>query len=222
MRRGVDDSKDQSYVLFGIDREVLPRVLFPAGGYRKAEIRDVAKQLGLRVAAKKDSQEICFVPDGDYARFVERLAPNDSIRAGHITDSDGHALADHAGIHHFTIGQRRGLGIAASEPLYVREIRPESGEVIVGSRAELNSQGLIARDVELVDPSALGAGESTIEIKIRYRHPAIAARITMASPDTAEVRFLSGGPAVTPGQACVFYRGDEVIGGGFIERALKP
>ncbi|HXN85003.1 MAG TPA: tRNA 2-thiouridine(34) synthase MnmA [Candidatus Binataceae bacterium] len=221
LMRAADSSKDQSYFLFTLGQAELSRTLFPLGDMTKTEVRARARKLGLANADKPESQEICFVPDGDYARFVERLAPAGSIRSGHITDSEGHALADHAGIHHFTIGQRRGLGIAASEPLYVREIRPESGEVIVGSRAELNSRGLMARDVELVDPATFGTGESAIEVKIRYRHAAIAARLTMASPDTAEVRFLSGGPAVTPGQACVFYRGDEVIGGGFIERALR-
>jgi tRNA-specific 2-thiouridylase len=226
LMRAADSSKDQSYFLFTLGQAELSRTLFPLGELTKTEVRARARKLGLANADKPESQEICFVPDGDYARFVERLAPAGSIRAGHIADSAGHALADHAGIHHFTIGQRRGLGIAASAPLYVREIRPESGEVIVGNRDELNSRGLVARDVELVDPSmfarfALGAGESAVEVKIRYRHPAIAARLTMVSPNTAEVRFLSCGPAVTPGQACVFYRGDEVIGGGFIERALR-
>jgi tRNA-specific 2-thiouridylase len=219
--RATDSSKDQSYFLFTLGQAELSRTLFPLGAMTKTEVRARARALGLANADKPESQEICFVPDGDYARFVERLAPEGSLREGHITDSEGKILADHAGIHRFTVGQRRGLGIAAAEPLYVREIRHDSGEVVVGSRAELNSRGLIARDVDLVDPSTLNASASDIEVKIRYRHPALPARLTFASPRTAEVRFVSAGPAVTPGQACVFYRGDEVVGGGFIERALR-
>src|SRR5579872_1750540 len=125
--RAADAAKDQSYFLFTLGQLELSRTLFPLGEMTKAEVRARARELGLANADKPESQEICFVPDGDYARFVERLAPAGSIRVGHITDSDGHALAGHEGIHHFTIGQRRGLGIASSEPLYVREIRPESG-----------------------------------------------------------------------------------------------
>ena len=222
--RAADASKDQSYFLFTLGQDELSRTLFPLGAMTKVEVRARARALGLANADKPESQEICFVSDGDYARFVERAAPQDSVRVGHIVDSDGKVLADHAGIHHFTVGQRRGLGIAASDPLYVREIRPASGEVVVGRRGELNSCGLLAREVDLVDRAMFDArfeAASDIEVKIRYRHPALPARLTFASPRTAEVRFVSEGPAVTPGQACVFYRGDEVIGGGFIERALR-
>lgn len=219
--RAVDLSKDQSYFLFTLGQAELSRTLFPLGAMTKPEVRARARALGLANADKPESQEICFVPDGDYARLVERMAPDDALRAGHIIDSDGKILADHAGIHRFTVGQRRGLGIAASDPLYVREIRRDSGDVIVGSRTELNSRGLIARDVDLVDPSSSESAGFDAEVKIRYRHPALPARLTIASPRTAEVRFISDGPAVTPGQACVFYRGDEVLGGGFIERALR-
>jgi tRNA-uridine 2-sulfurtransferase len=219
--RAADSSKDQSYFLFTLGQAELSRTLFPLGAMTKSEVRARARALGLANADKPESQEICFVPDGDYARFVERLAPADSIREGRITDGDGKTLADHAGIHRFTVGQRRGLGIAAGEPLYVREIKPASGDVVVGTRGELNSRGLIARDVDLVDPSTFDSGAADVEVKIRYRHPALPAKLTLSSAATAEVRFVSEGPAVTPGQACVFYRGDEVLGGGFIERALR-
>jgi tRNA-uridine 2-sulfurtransferase len=219
--RAADSSKDQSYFLFTLGQAELARTLFPLGQMKKTEVRARARSLGLANADKPESQEICFVPDGDYARFVERLAPKSSIREGHITDGDGQTLAAHAGIHRFTVGQRRGLGIATGEPLYVREIRPDSGDVIVGTRSDLNSRGLLARDVELVDAARFPSGTSDVEVKIRYRHPALPARLTLSSPGTAEVRFVSEGPAVTPGQACVFYRGDEVVGGGFIERALR-
>jgi tRNA-uridine 2-sulfurtransferase len=216
--RAADSSKDQSYFLFTLGQTELARTLFPLGAMTKTEVRARARELGLANADKPESQEICFVPDGDYARFVERAAPEDAIRAGHIVDHAGKILADHAGIHRYTVGQRRGLGIAAAQPLYVRAIHPDTGDVVVGAREELNARGLIARDVALVDESAL---ISDIEVKIRYRHPALPARLTIPAPGTAEIRFVSEGPAVTPGQACVFYRGDEVLGGGFIERELR-
>ncbi len=219
--RAADASKDQSYFLFTLGQPELSRTLFPLGAMTKAEVRARARGLGLANADKPESQEICFVPDGDYARFVERLAPEGSVREGSITDGEGKILAEHSGIHRFTVGQRRGLGVASGQPLYVSEIRPDSGEVVVGGRGELNSRGLIARDVDLVDPSVLDARGCDVEVKIRYRHPALPARLILASPRRAEVRFASVGPAVTPGQACVFYRGDEVVGGGFIERALR-
>jgi tRNA-uridine 2-sulfurtransferase len=219
--RAADASKDQSYFLFTLGQTELSRTLFPLGAMTKVEVRARARTLGLANADKPESQEICFVPDGDYARFVEHAAPEESIRQGHIIDGEGNVLADHAGIHRFTVGQRRGLGIAARDPLYVREIRPGSGDVVVGKRDELNSHGLIARDVSMVNRARFDAAGSEIEVKIRYRHPALPARLTIASARTAEVRFVSPGPAVTPGQACVFYRGDEVVGGGFIERALR-
>jgi tRNA-specific 2-thiouridylase len=218
--RAIDCSKDQSYFLFTLGQAELSRTLFPLGAMTKTEVRARARALGLANADKPESQEICFVPDNDYARLVERLAPEGAVREGHIIDGDGNVLAAHAGIHRYTVGQRRGLGIAASDPLYVREIRTDTGDVVVGSRTELNSRGLIARDVDLVDPSDFDAGTFEVEVKIRYRHPALKAQLTIPSPRTAEVRFASAGPAVTPGQACVFYRGEEVVGGGFIERAL--
>jgi len=161
------------------------------------------------------------VPDGDYARFVERAAAPGDIHHGSIIDENGKGLGSHSGVHNFTIGQRRGLGIAAGAPLYVREIRRATGEVVVGSREQLNSGGLLAGQVRLVDPETFAGGEVPLEVKIRYRHPALPAKLRMLAGARAEVRFDHGGPAVTPGQACVFYRGDEVLGGGFIERAME-
>ena len=221
LMRAADSSKDQSYFLFTLGQAELSRTLFPLGMMTKTEVRARARALGLANADKPESQEICFVPDGDYARFVERMAPQGTIREGRIVDGAGKILAGHNGIHRFTVGQRRGLGIAAGDPMYVREIRPDTGDVVVGSRADLNSRGLVAREVDLVDPSAFESGAFEVEVKIRYRHPAIRARLTLMSARTAEVRFVSEGPAVTPGQACVFYQKDEVLGGGFIERALQ-
>ncbi len=218
--RAADNSKDQSYFLFTLGQAELARTLFPLGAITKAEVRARARALGLANADKPESQEICFVPDGDYARFVERASAPEQIRAGTIIDGVGNRLAEHAGVHRFTVGQRRGLGVATGERLYVREIRRASGEVVVAPRECLDAPGLKAERVSLVDDSLASGAEVNVEVKIRYRHPAIPATMRVDSSRHAEVRFIASGPAVTPGQACVFYRGDEVLGGGFIERAL--
>jgi tRNA-specific 2-thiouridylase len=226
LKRAADATKDQSYFLFTLGQRELARTLFPLGSMPKSEVRERARALGLRNADKPESQEICFVSDGDYARFVERAAPSTGIRRGSIVTGDGRAIAEHNGVHNFTVGQRRGLGIAAGMPMYVREIRAATGEVVVGTRDQLNSAGLIAEQVRMVEPAwfepaRVEGGEIALEVKIRYRHQALPARLRMLSEERAEVRFEHGGPAVTPGQACVFYRGDEVLGGGFIERAIE-
>src|SRR6266851_6752327 len=219
--RAADTTKDQSYFLFTLGQLELSRTLFPLGAMTKAEVRARARQLGLANADKPESQEICFVPDGDYARFVERAATPGRLRPGSIVDIKGRALASHDGVHRFTVGQRRGLGLSAQAPLYVREIRARSGEVVVGPREGLASAGLLARDISFVDPESVGTGAIAVEARIRYRHPALPATLALESGGRACVTFASGGgPAVTPGQACVFYRGEEVVGGGFIERAL--
>lgn len=218
--RAIDASKDQSYFLFTLGQHQLSRTLFPLGAMAKAEVRARARALGLANADKAESQEICFVPDGDYARFVERKATPSQVHSGRIVDRAGRTLGLHAGVHRFTVGQRRGLGVTAGEPLYVNAISAATGEVRVGTRDELRACGLVAKRVSLVDSALATQGKIAIEAKIRHRHPAIPAILTMSADASAEVRFDHGGPAVTPGQACVFYRGDEVLGGGFIERAL--
>jgi len=218
--RAADGAKDQSYFLFTLGQDELARTIFPLGAMTKTEVRARARALGLATADKPESQEICFVPDGDYASFVERRSDPAQLRPGSIVNGEGKRLAGHAGVHRFTVGQRRGLGIVGAERLYVREIRAESGEVVAGRREELDSSGLIANRVSLVDETIASSGELSVEVKIRYRHAAIPATMRVDSGRRAEVRFKSGGPAVTPGQACVFYHGEEVLGGGFIERAI--
>jgi tRNA-specific 2-thiouridylase len=222
--RAVDSSKDQSYFLFNLGQRELARTLFPLGTMTKPAVRMHARRLGLANADKPESQEICFVPNNDYAGLVERAArtadnPSGGLRAGRIIDDHGRVLAQHSGIHRFTVGQRRGLGVAAGEPLYVRAIDPASGDVAVSPRHRLTATGLIATQVNLVRPTP--GHQFQAEVKIRYRHPAIRASIRLDEADRAEVRFAGGGPAITPGQACVFYRGEEVLGGGMIERALE-
>jgi len=219
--RAADFTKDQSYFLFALTQAELARTLFPLGRITKTEVRARARALGLVNADKPESQEICFVP-GDYAQFVAGRADPNRVKAGQIVDSEGRVLAEHDGIHQFTVGQRRGLGVAAGEPLYVRAIDPKRGRVTVGRREELAARGLRASQVSLVDERLAGAGDRQIEVKIRYRHPAVPATLRMLARDRAEVRFVTDGyPAVTPGQVCVFYDRDEVLGGGFIERALE-
>ena len=221
--RAADANKDQSYFLFTLGQAELARTLFPLGNMTKTEVRARARALGLTNADKPESQEICFVPDRDYARTVQSIADRGRIVPGRVVDGDGRVLGEHEGIHRFTVGQRRGLGIATGEPLYVRAISAATGDVTVGRREELMARGLTATRVSMVDPQLCGRDATPIEVKIRYRHPALPATLTMLAGARAEVRFTSagGGPSVTPGQACVFYQRDEVLGGGFIERAIE-
>ncbi len=216
-----DESKDQSYFLFTLGQQEMARTLFPLGGLSKVQVRALARRLGLANADKPESQEICFVPENNYAAFVTRKAPLDRIRPGSIRDSSGRELARHNGIHQFTIGQRRGLGIASTAPLYVRMIDAQTGDITVGRRQDLVSAGLIAGMVRWTDPQSLSHDEISVGVKIRYRHPPLPASVRMIDQARAQVRFEKGGPLVTPGQACVFYRGDEVLGGGIIEAALE-
>jgi tRNA-uridine 2-sulfurtransferase len=216
LHRSADPDKDQSYVLFGLRRALLPRLLFPVGGYRKEEVRDLARRAGLGVHDKPDSVEICFVPDGDHGALIRRRRP-DAATAGHIVDPAGNVLAGHAGIENFTVGQRKGLGFAAASRRYVLQIVPQRNEVVVGDRADLLAPGLIASRVNwlLEDPPA---EPLLCQAKIRYRHPATASTVTALPDGGASVEFAQPQSAVTPGQAVVFYDGPRVLGGGWIER----
>jgi tRNA-uridine 2-sulfurtransferase len=220
LMRADDRAKDQSYFLFMLGQREMARTLFPLGRMTKDEVRARARALGLANADKPESQEICFVPDGDYASFVERNAPPGLLHGGSIRNVEGVELARHRGLHRFTVGQRRGLGLANGEPLYVRAIDAASGDIVVGPRRQLNSAGLIAGMINLADREISRRGEVPVEVKIRYRHPALQATMRLVEGGRARVVFRDGGPAVTPGQACVFYRGDEVLGGGIIEKGL--
>jgi tRNA-specific 2-thiouridylase len=216
--RAVDEEKDQSYVLFGLRRSILPRLLFPVGGFSKQETRAVARRAGLGIAEKPDSVEICFVPDGDHAALIRRKRPY-RMTAGLIVDTDGRRLADHDGIERFTIGQRKGLGFAAGERRYVLSIVPGRNEVVVGNREELYSAGLIASRVNwLIEPEPVEP--LACSIKIRYRHAAVPATVSRLPNAEARVEFAEAQSAVTPGQAVVFYDGSRVLGGGWIERAI--
>jgi tRNA-specific 2-thiouridylase len=217
--RGIDQQKDQSYFLFTLRQDQLLRTLFPVGHLTKAEVREAARTFGLKVAEKPESQDICFVPGGDYARFIEQRLSAAQGKAGEIVDQDGRVLGPHAGIHRFTVGQRRGLGLGGlSEPKYVTAIDAQSGRVTVGSKAQLSARGLVATEVHWVE--GIPTPETAVTVKIRYRHPAIPARVVPQSHGKTEVWFQAASPAVTPGQAAVFYTGERVLGGGWIEGAL--
>jgi tRNA-specific 2-thiouridylase len=217
LHRGLDPDKDQSYVLAGLRRSLLPHLLFPIGGYRKEQVRQLARTAGLGVSDKPDSVEICFVPDGDHGALIRRRRP-ERATTGHIVDTAGTVLAEHEGIENFTIGQRKGLGFAAGERRYVLHLVPETQEVVVGRREELLSSGLMAVRVNwLVDTPS---GPLSCAVKIRYRHSAAPATVWAAPDQRARVEFAEPQSAITPGQAVVFYQDDQVLGGGWIEGAF--
>jgi tRNA-specific 2-thiouridylase len=217
LTRGADRDKDQSYFLFSLTQEQLAAAEFPVGSLTKSQVREHARRLGLQVADKPDSQEICFVPDHDYAAFVAREAP-DVARGGAIVAENGERLGTHAGIHRFTIGQRKGLGIAAPAPLYVLRIDADTRQVTVGPRSSLERTTLRASGVNWISGHAPGDW-LPIQAQIRYRHAAARARVRAIEAHRAEVAFDAPQAAITPGQAVVFYQDDIVIGGGWIENA---
>jgi tRNA-uridine 2-sulfurtransferase len=214
--KAVDPDKDQSYVLHGIRREVLPHLLFPIGGLRKPEVRDLARSTHLGVAEKPDSVEICFVPDGDHAGLIRRRRP-ELATAGFIRDEAGTILGEHDGYERFTIGQRKGLGIATGSRRFVLDIIPESREVIVGDPEQLLANGLVASRINWLIDRPTEPLRCTA--KIRYRHPGAAATVTASADGGARVAFDEPQSAITPGQAVVFYDGERVLGGGWIEGA---
>jgi tRNA-specific 2-thiouridylase len=215
LRRGADHAKDQTYFLFSLTQDQLARAAFPVGHLDKQTVREHARRLKLRVASKPDSQEICFVPDGDYAAFIERAAP-ELRRSGTVIDRAGEVVGTHAGVHRFTIGQRKGLGLSAREPLYVLELRPDTAEVVVGPRDALGRTRLTASHVNWV--SGRPAGDWVhASAQIRHRHEAAPARVRAVDTGRAEVEFDAPQHAITPGQAVVWYDGDVVVGGGWIE-----
>jgi tRNA-specific 2-thiouridylase len=213
--KGRDPGKDQSYFLFGLTQEQLGAALFPVGLLEKAEVRRLARERGLPVADKAESQEICFVPDGDYAAFVEREAGAED-RSGPVLDAGGRELGRHGGVHRFTVGQRRGIGVTSARPLYVLAVRPASRAVVVGEDEDLLADRLVACDVgwlSVPEPP----GEIRARVRIRYRHAEAEARVRPLPGRRAEVLFDAPQRAITPGQAAVFYDGEACLGGGWIE-----
>jgi tRNA-specific 2-thiouridylase len=221
--RGVDRSKDQSYFLWGIDRDVLSRMILPVGAQTKAQTRAVAHRLGLEVVAEKvESQDICFVPDGDHTKVIRRKLGDDApaLRTGPFVLSNGQVIGEHNGYARFTIGQRRGVPGGFREPMFVVAIRPADRAVVVGPREELLGQGLVAREVNWLTSSAqLTAGSGQLAVQIRHR--AAPAPATLIRNDGDEIELALDAPvaAITPGQSVVLYEGERVLGGGIIETA---
>jgi tRNA-specific 2-thiouridylase len=211
---GVDESKDQSYVLFGIERRLLTRMLLPVGEFRKPQIRELARKIGLRVAEKKDSQEICFVTSGKHDEFV-RERRRDVDMSGEIVTTEGRVVGTHPGIERFTIGQRKGMGVAMGEPYFVVRIEPDTRRVVIGRQPDLERCELTAdRCNWLADPPA---GDFRCTAKIRYNSPPAAANAELLPDNRLRVAFDQPRHGVAPGQAVVLYDGERVLGGGWIE-----
>ena len=215
--KGVDKDKDQSYFLFLLGQEELAKILFPNGNKTKKDIKKIASKIGLEPSGVKESQEICFIPDNNYRKFITGNIEVAPPSPGNIVDKSGNILGRHSGIHSYTIGQRRGLGISSTHPYYVIEINKARNEIIVGRENELDFQGLMARDVCWVSPDYLDRQEIEATVQIRYRHRGVDSIITPLLPDKkALVKFTKPEKAVAPGQAAVFYRGEQLLGGGWI------
>ncbi len=211
--QGADPKKDQSYVLWGMGREALDHTLFPLGSLTKADVRRIARENGISVADKEESQDICFIPDHDLGSFLGGEKEGDVVGRG------GEKLGTHRGAARYTVGQRRGLGVSAEEPLYVTAINMEQNEVQLGKKEELLASGALMEQVSLLIPEDEITG-AQVEIKIRYKHQPCPADITIEGDGRATVRFQTPQSAVTPGQSAVFYRGEEVLGGGVIDRSV--
>ncbi len=219
LRRGRDLRKDQSYFLFSLRQEQLAHVMFPLGERTKADTRDVARGCQLRTAEKEESMEICFVPDRDYGRFLEQSGLVERHR-GELVDREGRVLGHHPGVEFFTIGQRRGLGIAAGRPLYVVELDAGTNRVVLGGEEDLLRSAFVVAQCNWIPWDAPG-GPFSATARIRYNHPGAAARVTPLEGGLARVELEAPARAITPGQACVFYQDDLVLGGGWI-RNVEP
>jgi tRNA-specific 2-thiouridylase len=217
--RAVDEAKDQTYFLFGLTQEQMSRTDFPLGELDKGTVREIARQASLPVADKPESQEICFVPSGNYVQFIEAYLSERGEampeEEGDLVTTGGEVIGRHKGVHHYTVGQRKGLGIAAGRPLYVVELDPAANRVVVGDDAELRSESCEVRDINWISFAVLKTPVRAT-VKIRHRHEAAAAAIEPINATSARVKFDVPQRAITPGQAAVFYSGDIVLGGGWI------
>jgi tRNA-uridine 2-sulfurtransferase len=219
LKKGIDKKKDQSYVLFSLTQGQLRHALFPIGEYVKEEVRSKALELGLRVHDKPESQEICFIHESSYHSFLkERLA--EAVKPGPIADKDGNILGEHKGIPFYTIGQRRGLGLAKGRPLYVIGIDREKNAIIVGEKDEVFADTFVVDSLNWIRLENTSL-PFTAQVKIRYNHPGSEAVLSPTGEDEIEVKFKTPQKAITPGQAAVFYDGDAVIGGGWINRIVR-
>jgi tRNA-specific 2-thiouridylase len=219
LKRPADGSKDQTYFLFGLTQDQLSRTIFPLGGMTKPQVREMARNHGLALAEKRDSQEICFVPGGDYKKFLDAYLGEQGEAlpdtAGELVTTSGRVVGEHSGIHNFTVGQRKGLGVSTGSPLYVIQIKGDAHQVVVGSQEDLYSRTLSTQRVNLVAVADLSE-PMRVSVKIRHRHEAAPAIIEKSGADRILVTFDQAQRAITPGQAAVFYDGDIVVGGGWI------
>lgn len=216
LRRGLDAAKDQSYFLFSLTQAQLARAVFPVGGLTKPEVRAYAAHLGLQVADKPDSHEICFVPDHDHATFIDKASGGQGPRPGRIVNLEGEPVGRHDGVHHFTVGQRKGLRLSVGVPLYVVGIDAGADTVVVGPRDALQRRTCNVSEVNWISGTS-PPGSISAEVQIRHRHPAARATVAPQGQGRASVTFESPQYAITPGQAAVFYDGDIVLGGGWID-----
>lgn len=217
--KGLDETKDQSYVLWGLSQENLARTIFPLGKMHKTDIRQLALDLGYEALARKsESYEICFIPDNDYRGFLKRKVPGleERVMGGDFVDSTGKVLGQHKGYPFYTIGQRKGLEIALGEPMYVTSIRPDTNTVVLGTEKELLKTEMRVRDINFIKYPSI-EGEMELLVKVRYKHAGSMARVSQQG-NVATVRFFEEVSAIAPGQSAVFYVGSDVVGGGFILR----
>ncbi|ACA44487.1 tRNA 2-thiouridine(34) synthase MnmA [Clostridium botulinum] len=216
IKKSEDDRKDQTYALYNLTQFQLERTLMPCGQYKKSKIREIAKEIGLRVHNKKDSEEICFIPDNDHGRYIKNRFPN-KVREGNFVDKQGNILGTHKGIVYYTIGQRKGLGIAFGKPMYVVDINPFRNEVVLGDLEDLLNTELIAKDINYIPFDTL-KDPMEVEAKIRYSQTPSKAIITPIEDGRVRVNFHEKQRAITKGQSVVFYKDDLLIGGGIIEK----
>jgi len=213
LRRGVDSGKDQSYFLFDVPQPMLADILFPVGEMTKEQVRGAAERFGLKTAEKAESQEICFVPDDDYEKFIRSMAPD--VKEGEFVNAKGEAIGKHRGIPFYTVGQRRRLGVSVGERMYVTAIRPETNAVVLGAEEELWVDSMVVENTIFRKPVE---NELTADVQARYRSIPVRATIKILGDNRAEIKFEKPIRAVAPGQAAVFYQGDTVIGGGWITK----
>lgn len=216
LKKATDLTKDQSYVLYSLTQHQLSRILFPLGEMCKTEARETARKAGFTNADKADSQDICFVPDGDYAGFIERFF-NKKFMEGDFIDREGHSIGRHRGLIHYTVGQRKGLGVSFAKPMYVCSVSPSDNTVTLGDDADLYSRDALLSDVNWISGD-IPTSPIRLKARIRYRKPEEWATVTPTSDTSAKIVFDEPQRAITPGQACVFYDRDEVLGGGTVER----
>ncbi|MEG0306972.1 MAG: tRNA 2-thiouridine(34) synthase MnmA [Clostridium sp.] len=219
LKRAQDDRKDQTYALYSLTQDQLKHTLMPCGDYSKTEIRAIAEKIGLEVFRKKDSQEICFIPDNDHGNYISKYSGRE-VSQGNFVDSDGKILGKHKGIVYYTIGQRKGLGIALGKPRFVTAIIPERNEVILGDEEEIFKTTLIATDINLISVDKV-QGEMEVMAKVRYSAKPSAAKLTQLDENHIKLEFETPQRAITKGQSVVCYKDDLVVGGGIIDTILK-